>query len=440
MKKDFKKYILIGIAIIIVIAGYYFLIDNFTEWQYNLNKEKKNAYGTFLIYELLKEKNKTTGFKVIENSVIESFRKLNKNKNYNYIFINQQPYYDSVTLDTICRFAKAGNTVFISSESLSGGFSDSILFDDYHLKLTTGYNGFYYKFIDSVIEPKKSSAFNFLHPDLHDKKGYEYYLLNKSDTLNTYFYNFEAVADSEIVQPIPAENSISFAGFENSYNIGLNLAVLKHGKGQFIILLTVMPFTNYFMRTDKGLEYAEKILSHLPEQTTLWDNISHIYNYTNNADKYHGDSSYGESPLYFILQKKPLRWAWYLTLLGIIIYAFFYAKRRQNIIPIIEPKENNSLKYVETIGQLYFHEEEHIEIANEMRLQFMNYIRRKYYIKTTETDEAFFKQLSLKSAIEEENIKLIFDEFKDIIKVKSINQKKLQLLNNQLEYFYKTCK
>ena len=75
-----------------------------------------------------------------------------------------------------------------------------------------------------------------------------------------------------------------------------------------------------------------------------------------------------------------------------------------------------------------------------MRLQFMNYIRRKYYIKTSEIDDAFFKQLSLKSSVDEEKIKFIFDEFKDIIKVKSINQHKLQLLNNQLEYFYKTCK
>ena len=75
-----------------------------------------------------------------------------------------------------------------------------------------------------------------------------------------------------------------------------------------------------------------------------------------------------------------------------------------------------------------------------MRLQFLNFIRQKYYMKTNEIDEAFFKQLCLKSAIEEEKIKSIFNEFKDILKVKSINQQKLHHLNKQLEYFYKTCK
>ena len=89
---------------------------------------------------------------------------------------------------------------------------------------------------------------------------------------------------------------------------------------------------------------------------------------------------------------------------------------------------------------MYFHEEEHHEIANEMRLQFFNYIRQKYYLKTTEIDDAFFKQLALKSAIEEEKIRDIFEAFKDVIKIKSISQSKLHQLNNQLEYFYKTCK
>ena len=86
------------------------------------------------------------------------------------------------------------------------------------------------------------------------------------------------------------------------------------------------------------------------------------------------------------------------------------------------------------------HDEEHIEIANEMRLQFMNYIRQRYYIKTTEIDDTFFKQVSLKSSVDEDKIRTLFSDFKDVLKIKSINQQKLHELNKQLEYFYKTCK
>lgn len=450
MDNNRNKYILSVLAIILLIAGYYLLKDNIIEWTYNLDKTKKNPYGTFVTYELLKSKYQKKGFTEINNSVVESFRKLKKNKTYNYIFLNQTPYYDSAVVDTICKFAEAGNTVFISCESLYGDFIDSVLYKTYHLKLTTGYNQAYYKLydadttgmlnIDSIIGYKRFGTFNFTHPSLRDDSGYAYFMKYKADTITNYYYRFEAVPDSEWTQSIPEINAISFAGNETSYGSGLNFGILKHGKGQFVILLSALPFTNYFMRTEKGLEYAEKVFAHLPNQTTLWDNISHENKYIFDSDDYHGNSSFGDSPLYFILQNRALRWAWYLTILGVIVYAVFHAKRRQNIIPIIEPKQNTSLKYVETIGQLYFHEEEHIEIANEMRLQFMNFIRQKYYIKTNEIDDIFFKQLSLKSSIEEEKIKNIFEEFNDIFIVKSINKQKLNNLNKQLEYFYSTCK
>lgn len=478
MNNDRNKYIILFVAIILLIAGYYLLKDNFTEWNYNLNRTNKNAYGTFLTYELLKEKYKSIGFKEIDKSVIESFRKLNKNKTYNYIFINQIPYYDSATVDTLYKFTEAGNTVFISCEELNKIFIDSILVDKYHLGIKVQYNIQLNLFKKGIKKQKNHAIFNFLNNSLKSNTGYKYYILNKSDTVTNYYLTFEAYnfdkeeketqefdeADSiyvdeenninyedsiyideehnieeedVIIHPIPAINSISFAGYEDSKGIGLNFAVLKHGKGQFVILLSALPFTNYFMRKENGLEYVEKVLAHLPNQTTIWDNISHEYTFDNSN---HGEINRDESPFYFILNNRSLRWAWYLTIIGIIMYAVFHAKRRQNIIPIIEPKENNSLKYVETIGQLYFHEEEHIEIANEMRLQFMNYIRHKYYIKTNEIDDTFFKSLSLKSNIDEDKIRSLFNEFNDIIKVRSINQNKLHYLNNLLENFYNNCK
>ena len=430
-----------GLIIIILVAGYYLLKDNLTEWSYNLDKTKTNPYGTFLTYNLLKNKYRKNGFIDINTSVVQSFRKLNLHNTYNYIFLNQTPYYDSAVVDTLCKFTEAGNTVFISCESLYGSFLDSVLHHTYHLKLKSAYDELYFNFNDSerILQIKNLSIFNFTDPALKNKNGYPFYLKNKGDTIVNYYYNFDAIPDSEKIYPIPNINSISFKGYEKSYGVGLNFAVLKHGKGQFVILLSALPFTNYFMRSSKGLEYAERVFAYLPDQPTLWDNVSHEYKYTD-SDYDHGDSSYGNTPLYFILKNKELRWAWYLTIMSIIIYAVFHAKRRQHIIPILTAKQNTSLKYVETIGQLYFHEEEHIEIANEMRLQFMNYLRRKYYLKTNETDDTFYKQLSLKSGIEIEKIQALFEEFNDILKIKSIPQKKLHHLNEQLEYFYKHSK
>lgn len=426
-------------AILLLTAGYYLLKDSSGEWSLNLDKSKKNAYGTFLTYELLKQKYSKHGFNEIKKPVAEELKKLRKDKTYNYIFINSTPYYDSATTAALYQFAEKGNTVFISCEGFHYIFLDSIIRKSYHLKITSAYNELYYNFFDSIIDIKRYSTFNFIHPSLRDSSGYTYYLKNKSDTIINYYNIFEALPDSECVYPIPDINSVSFAGWEKSYDSGLNFAVLKHGKGQIVILLSAIPFTNYFMRTEKGLEYAEKVFSHLPDQGTLWDGVSHEYKF-DDGNQYHGNSNFGESPLYFILKQPALRWAWYLTILGVIIYCFFHAKRRQHIIPVIPPKENTSLKYVETIGQLYYNDEEHLEIAMEMRWQFLNYIRQKYFLKTNETDESFYNLLSQKSSVSAEAIQSIFNAFKKIRTEKKISSKQLQILNTELEYFYKNCK
>jgi hypothetical protein len=437
MQSDRNRYIAAVLAIALFGAGYYLLKDFFTEWSFNLDKEKKNAYGTFLTYELIRSRFASAGFSEINKNVREKLRTLDKHKTYNYIFINNVPYYDSATVDTLCRFAEAGSTVFICAEQLHGALKDSVLNKTYHLKLRSDIR-MRNELSDSNYQLKKFSRFNFYHPSLHTREGYSYYLKYRSDTVMHFFNSFAVVPDSDQTALIPKGNEIWFAGLEASNDTAPNFAVLRHGKGQFILLLSAVPFTNYFMRQAYGLEYAEKVFSHLPQQTTIWDDISHTISFDNSLED-RGDSSSGDTPLYFILKHRELRWAWYLTLLGILTYAGFHAKRRQRIIPLLTPKQNTSLQYVDTIGQLYYHETEHGEIAAEMRTQFLNYVRRKYHIILHE-DEGAIRQLALKSGIETEKISSIFLIFNDIIKVRSFDKEKLRNLNQQLEYFYENSK
>lgn len=496
--KERKNIIILVVGIILVVAlGLYIFASNLTDWNYNLDKEKKSPYGTYLFYELMKDKY-GKNFTLIQNSVLESFRKLDPQKQYNYVFIQNEPFYDTATVDTLMKFAEKGNTVFLAIENVSGYFRNKILSKQYHLGLSKGYNyddsiafappdttteevvdeeyaedestyneedtsDYYYDSaavttvdtsvaIDSTFADNPTISdflenynseispfikYNFVHPSLHSKKDYAYFYRNKTDTIPEHYLYFKVLNDTFHNYPLEPEDAVSFAAYQDGkYGVNMNMAVLKHGKGQVIVLLTTVPFTNYFMRTPQGIEFTEKVISHLPNKNTLWDDISQIPVY----EEDHGSADLGESPLYFILKKKQLRWAWYLLLSAIIIYALFRAKRRQQIIPIIEPKQNTSLQYVETIGQLYFYENEHIEIAVEMRNQLLNYIRSKYYLKTNEIDDAFFAALSLKSAIEEDKLRDLFAEYEAVVKIKSIDNNKLHALNNKTEYFYKHCK
>lgn len=65
-----------------------------------------------------------------------------------------------------------------------------------------------------------------------------------------------------------------------------------------------------------------------------------------------------QSPFRYLLAHQPLRWALYLTMITIILFMIFTAKRRQRAIPVIQEPANKSLEFTELIGTLYFQKKE----------------------------------------------------------------------------------
>jgi hypothetical protein len=60
--------------------------------------------------------------------------------------------------------------------------------------------------------------------------------------------------------------------------------------------------------------------------------------------------------LRFILSNPALKYAWWVLLGGLALFIFFNAKRKQRIVPIVEPLKNNSVDFVKSIGNLYLQE------------------------------------------------------------------------------------
>ena len=54
-----------------------------------------------------------------------------------------------------------------------------------------------------------------------------------------------------------------------------------------------------------------------------------------------------------------------IALLSIILFIFFNAKRRQRIIPIIEPLVNSTVDFTKTIGNLYFQQNNNADLINK---------------------------------------------------------------------------
>lgn len=115
------------------------------------------------------------------------------------------------------------------------------------------------------------------------------------------------------------------------------------GRGELILVSAPLLLTNYGMLSGENHRFIAHLMGrvkHLPVIRT---------------ESYMAITAHSEqSPLYVLLQRPPLRWAIYLTMLTLLLFCFFTARRRQRVIPIITKPRNGNLEFTRLIGTLFY--------------------------------------------------------------------------------------
>jgi len=142
-----------------------------------------------------------------------------------------------------------------------------------------------------------------------------------------------------------------------------------------------------------------------------------------------------QSPLSFVLSQESLRWAWYMLLCLGILYILFYTKRRQRVMPVVNPIKNTSIDFVKTIGAIYYHEESAQKIIAHQKRLLLTYIHTRYGISPG--SESFLKKASLKSGVSEAEIDMILKEAKRLQLRGELTNKDLVDYNKLTENFYR---
>ena len=115
-------------------------------------------------------------------------------------------------------------------------------------------------------------------------------------------------------------------------------------------------------------------------------------------------------------------------------------KRKQRIIPVIEPLRNTTLDFVDIVGTLYYQTGNHKNIADKKITYFLEYIRNTFQIKTNLYDDVFIERISNLSGIERQKVHDLFYYFSEINFKQSITQLELLKLNRMIEEFQKESK
>jgi hypothetical protein len=117
----------------------------------------------------------------------------------------------------------------------------------------------------------------------------------------------------------------------------------KWGKGELILVSAPLLFTNYMTISGQGSLMQARLMDRLKQHPVI-----RMESYVS------GTAQTESSQFYVFLQRPPLRWALYLTVLSLLLFCIFTARRRQRVIPVVQKPQNMNLEFVKLIGSLYW--------------------------------------------------------------------------------------
>jgi len=170
---------------------------------------------------------------------------------------------------------------------------------------------------------------------------------------------------------------------------------VPYGKGEIFFVASPLLFTNYGILDKEANQYVFRLMSQLGDLPVY---RTEAYMQTDAMKEVR------QSPLREFMARPALRWTIYLTMLGVVLFMIFTARRRQRIIPVMERPKNYSLEFIQLIGTLYYQRKDHADLVRKQFRYFAEEVRRRTGIDITDVNggDAEFRLLADKTGMEME--------------------------------------
>ncbi len=178
------------------------------------------------------------------------------------------------------------------------------------------------------------------------------------------------------------------------------------GEGEIILVSTPLLLTNYGVLDGANAAYALRLLSRMSDLPLI------------RTEVYGSPDTEPQSPLRYFLSQPSLRWAVYLTMLTILLFMVFTARRRQRPIPVVRDPGNKTLEFTELIGTLYYRKKNHGDLVRKKFTYLAEQLRRHAHIDIEDEsdDEALCRQLAQKTGLDEEGLRVLFRGLRPVMR------------------------
>ncbi|SFN51041.1 hypothetical protein SAMN05421594_3072 [Chryseobacterium oleae] len=344
MKKTFKIYAVIFIVVMVILALFEVNKKERISWRKNFNIEEKSPFGLFVFNHEAKDLFKNN-LRKIEEAPYDYYSR-NKKGAHNIVVIEKE--LDKQSWKKILDQVSGGSDAMILMSRVPKDISDTI-----------GYH---------------SADISFAEENVLKLTDKEY----QND-----FIKLDKFPSGRGFSYIKPKVEVLGKTVEKDNSDQANFIKVSFGKGTIYVHSEPLFLTNYYLLKPGSIKYAQDIFSYLQDRETIW--------FVEN------DTKVSRFFMRFVLSNPALKYAWWVLLGGLVLFIFFNAKRKQRIVPVVEPLKNTSLDFVKSIGNLYLQEGDFHDMMAKKGQYFLNKVRMDFLIDTQHLDEEFAKKLHLKT-------------------------------------------
>jgi hypothetical protein len=386
--KNFKLYIFMSALLLIIYLVAQYNKPKPVDWAESLNNTYKSPFDTYVVYNRIKD--------IFPGAAVRTFREPPYNvindrgvQHGAYLIIGGSVNITEEDYNKLAQYIKNGNEVFIAA-------SDFGQYLRKQLKVETRYN----------FGSESGTPIRLLNKAFKN----DWFIIDRGSA-NGSFSNFDTTRALVL-------------GDNKSHNV--NYLKYKMGKGALYLNANPLMFSNYSLLQSTGASYASNALSHLQKtNAVIWD-------------EYYTQGRVGdESIMRVFLRYAQLRWAFYIAFFSLLAFVLYEMKRRQRIIPVINPLENATIEFVNVVGQVYYEQRNNSNIAQKKAAYLLENWRSKYNVSTQKLNGELAQAVAQKSGADIDLLNRLITQMTLIRNNNFVSDRELIQFNQNIEQFYK---
>ena len=382
-------------------------------WNPSFSHIDKQPFGCY-VFDSVLSASLSDGYEVTKKTL---YQLRGEHRRMGVLVVAEYLYNMSETdVDNLLAMAAEGSKILLVSGGMPSCLSDTLHFDT---------DGYYHELTlrEYAVRGLTLDTVTWIADAVYDRK--EYYLYPQLSS-------FEILLDTDSVKGRILAMNTSHQHEEENDSVSYSTAVaIPVGKGEVILAMTPLAFTNYGILEGNIHDYVFRLLTQMKGLPMV------------RTEAYTPATAQAEqSPLRYFLSQPPLRWAVILSFLTILVFMVFTAKRRQRVIPVVEEPKNRSLEFVKLIGTLYYQKGDYRDLVMKQYAYLMETIRRVLQVDLNDrgNDLRSFAVISAQTGVEEKEIAALVDTLRRLSddEERTVDAKTMRMLVGRMRQIRET--